>query len=548
LDIVDYFKQAQSSLAAYASLSGGPARYPDELQSAGLSATQASKFLEQWAVVDQYNHQSEPYPVHDEITGQLLRYDTLTNGLSVTVFEEKSTGQRYLAIRGTDDLYDIATDLVSVVILGTTRFQGQYQLLRSKVQEWISNGTLPNQFSVTEHSLGGFLATGLASEFSANVSHAYLYNAPGLGGLGAPEVAVRLRSALHITSPLPDPSKVSNIRADAGISPIAGLGFPVSPPISIVIENQFNSDVASPPGARNHSQQVLTDALAVYALYAELAPALDLTTIGGLLKGATNANAATLEAALDALRKIVPGTGTAETSIGNRENFYANVKALTDGTAFNSIASKVRIDPSSADLGAEARNDFSAVASLITLSPIVLTADPARTHVVGRLPYEQYVRVLQVSAAHVYLTYPFVLNSSLLEAMACGCLVTGSDTVPTREIVRDGETGCLVESFENCGIAHGLAEALLEHDVVQSLRQQVRLSVSRTPTLVKGVLSAWGRSSGTGVWCRLVSVVLRHDTERAQHVGFDVRHCHCWHCVGGGGGDVGGVAHVDQSG
>lgn len=88
--------------------------------------------------------------------------------------------------------------------------------------------------------------------------------------------------------------------------------------------------------------------------------------------------------------------------------------------------------------------------------------DPARTHFTGRLPRAVYRKVLQVSAAHVYLTYPFVLSWSLLEAMATGCLVIGSRTAPVEEVVRDRANGILVDFFEANEVAARVIETLEE--------------------------------------------------------------------------------------
>ncbi|MCR9111422.1 MAG: glycosyltransferase [Rhodobacteraceae bacterium] len=75
-------------------------------------------------------------------------------------------------------------------------------------------------------------------------------------------------------------------------------------------------------------------------------------------------------------------------------------------------------------------------------------ADWARVHFLGRVPYDTFLSMIQVSTVHVYLTYPFVLSWSLIEAMSVKCAIVASDTAPVREAIIDGQTGVLVDFFD----------------------------------------------------------------------------------------------------
>jgi glycosyltransferase involved in cell wall biosynthesis len=103
-----------------------------------------------------------------------------------------------------------------------------------------------------------------------------------------------------------------------------------------------------------------------------------------------------------------------------------------------------------------------------------LPLDLSRLHFTGRLPYTDYLRVLQASSAHVYLTVPFVLSWSLLEAMATGCLIIASDTKPVHELIEDGKTGLMVDFFDPSAIADRVEEALDHCDRYAPLRQNAR--------------------------------------------------------------------------
>jgi glycosyltransferase involved in cell wall biosynthesis len=103
--------------------------------------------------------------------------------------------------------------------------------------------------------------------------------------------------------------------------------------------------------------------------------------------------------------------------------------------------------------------------------------DMNRLHFVNRVPYDTLVSLLRVSAAHVYLTVPFVLSWSMLEAMSLGALVIGSATAPVQEVIEHEKNGLLVDFFDPSALADTLCEVLARPKEFRPLRSAARDTV-----------------------------------------------------------------------
>ncbi|MEH1853216.1 MAG: glycosyltransferase family 4 protein [Nostoc sp.] len=114
-----------------------------------------------------------------------------------------------------------------------------------------------------------------------------------------------------------------------------------------------------------------------------------------------------------------------------------------------------------------------------------LSLDLSRLHFTDRLPYNEYLQVLQASSAHVYLTRPFVLSWSMLEVMAAGCLLVASKTSPVLEVVQDGVNGLLVDFFSPDNIANRVEEALNNPQEMSEIRANARETILKRYDLAK---------------------------------------------------------------
>ena len=89
--------------------------------------------------------------------------------------------------------------------------------------------------------------------------------------------------------------------------------------------------------------------------------------------------------------------------------------------------------------------------------------DLDRIHFLGRVPHPTLMALLQASWVHVYLSYPFVLGWSLLEAMACGCCIVGSKGMPVHEAIEHDVEGRLIPMDQPESLAREVLQLLANH-------------------------------------------------------------------------------------
>ncbi len=111
--------------------------------------------------------------------------------------------------------------------------------------------------------------------------------------------------------------------------------------------------------------------------------------------------------------------------------------------------------------------------------------DMSRVFFIGRVPYSTYLKVIQVSGVHVYLTYPFVLSWSMLEAMSAECALVASATPPVTEVVKDGVNGLLFDFYDYKAIADRVDEVLDHKDRMAAMRKKARSTVIQNYELEK---------------------------------------------------------------
>ena len=377
MTISEYLKYAELAQAAYANLTIGTFSDVD-LESlrdaADMTTTQSQVFADNWNVIDQYDGMVEE-TYYDEFGDE----QTFLNptGLSVTLFED-SAGNQTDAVRGTQDASDWVTNFIDIGLLGSAEYQAQYKALSDKIELWKADGILRSGYTVTGHSLGGFLATNLALHFPEDVAHTYLYNSPGLFGVVAGDLWASVANALSPGTPftIPALSSISNIVSIW--DPASEIGLSVAPPITIQIESNANP-------IHNHSIVTLTDTLAVYNLFSQVDPSLSVDEATAILKTSAYTADHTLESAVTALGELFVTGFTSRTGSEydtERDHLYIDIESInnvlgdTSGLSIEALSTtdtEGNVTPFSPyDIESNARTDIAYRYALVNLNPFAV--------------------------------------------------------------------------------------------------------------------------------------------------------------------------------
>lgn len=111
--------------------------------------------------------------------------------------------------------------------------------------------------------------------------------------------------------------------------------------------------------------------------------------------------------------------------------------------------------------------------------------DRQRVHFLKFGPYQEYRRILRASSVHIYLTVPFILSWSLLEAMSTGCLVVASATSPVMEVIKHAHNGFLTPFWDSIELAKRVVDVLENKENYRELRYNARKTIENHYNLAK---------------------------------------------------------------
>ncbi|MFV0665969.1 carbohydrate-binding domain-containing protein [Denitromonas sp.] len=420
-NVSEMFSMASLAQASYAAIP--PAATQSQLTAAlrerdgGFSFTQAIQFAAQYSVVTQYNDADTSFSatVFKDGSGNLTLAirgtlektgwpndivptdaDIFLRGMGYDqIVAMYNWWQRASVTSGNVPQYalieypnaNVSTPPASALPLYTTSVAfGGTVLYLVREADAAATGELAGALSrdsdgmldVTGHSLGGHLALAFASLFPSVSAKVATFNAPGfvdsavnqsfmsrLGGAVPNGIAPAGIPTLNVVA---DEARVGNVPWSA----IAALHSRPGLAVDIAIENQWQSDETSSPAALNHSQQTLTDALAVFSMLTRLDSTVTAAGFKTWLNAAVLDTAGSLERLVDSVEALLGIDGNAMlTGNENRDLLYQALNEMQRGgtkAAFEALEGKVTLT----DLDGDPTADFSQFLALYHLTPFVL--------------------------------------------------------------------------------------------------------------------------------------------------------------------------------